>query len=126
MDKPYGDMKEHTPSFFKNSSPGNHAFVETKRPTEETDEVVTGGPSASSNSILTEEENFREVNTAKEGWTKSLAFLPRFDSMKIERQLIKNLYDFKQGNVMSMYTKRYREMPHLTTSSKMQCAPHSE
>ena len=90
MDKPYGDMKEHTPSFFKNSSPGNHAFVETKRPTEETDEVVTGGPSASSNSILTEEENFREVNTAKEGWTKSLAFLPRFDSMKIERQLIKN------------------------------------
>ena len=77
MDKPYGDMKKHTPSFFKNSSPGNYAFVETKRERaiEETDEVVTNGPIDSSNSIQTGVENCREVNTAKEGWTKSLALM---------------------------------------------------
>ena len=64
-------MKEHTPSFFKNSNPGNHAFVETKRPTcEETDEVVTGGPSASSALVASDEEIYaRRRSVAVGGFT---------------------------------------------------------
>ena len=70
MDKPYEDMKEHTPSFFKNSSPGNHAFLETKRPTEETDEVVTGGSSASSALVASDEEIYaRRQSVAVGGFT---------------------------------------------------------
>ena len=56
MDKPYGDRKGHNPSFLKNSSTGTHELVETKHLTEETDEVMTGGPSASSPFLASDKE----------------------------------------------------------------------
>ena len=43
-------------------------------------------------------------------------------ALKISVSLIDDFYDYKQCNVTSMYTMRYRKMQRLTTSSKMQCA----
>ena len=123
---------EHVPSFFKNSSPGSHAFEEIHREhlVGKTDEAA-GGPSTNSNIIVAELDSQTEDITSKEGWMKSLALLPNFEAMKMERHFIENpsimtkfgtvsraLKNKKQGYTLwkEGYVRRVLVKPNIKTS----------
>ena len=80
------------PSFFKNSCPGNDEDVvneSTEFAAKSEECCASDWPNASGN-IASSPQDFKEVGISSCSWTKSLQYMPAFDGVKLDENLIVN------------------------------------